>query len=41
MAAIKEEKGLIEDVDTSSIVDQLIKELLDAYAKNPDVKYLA
>ena len=41
MAAIKEEKGLIEDVDPSSIVDQLIKELLDAYAKNPDVKHLA
>jgi len=41
LAQIKEEKGVIEEANTLSIADQLLEEILAAYAKNPDVKSLS
>ncbi len=40
LATLKEQKGLIEESAELGIIDQLVKEILDAYAKNPDVKSL-
>lgn len=40
LATMKEQKGLIEEVSNLGIVDQIIEEILEAYAKNPDVKSL-
>jgi intracellular multiplication protein IcmB len=40
LAQHKEEIGMIQDVNNLSIADQLLEEILDAYAKNPDVKSL-
>lgn len=37
---MKEKGGLIEDDVKESIITQLITDILDAYAKNPDVKML-
>lgn len=37
---IKEEKGFIEDNAKASMIDQLVEEILTAYAHNPDVKHL-
>ncbi|MAZ78038.1 MAG: type IV secretion protein IcmB [Legionellaceae bacterium] len=41
LATMKEEKGAIEEEDKRSIVDKLVSEILEAYAKDPDVKRLA
>ncbi len=41
LADMKETQGFIEDVDSSSVIDQLIKEVLAAYAKDKDARYLA
>lgn len=38
--SMKEKAGLIEDELKESIIEQLINDILDAYAKNPDVKSL-
>ncbi len=40
LAALKEQKGVIEEANVLGIVDQLIEEILQAYAANPDVKKL-
>ncbi len=40
LAQIKEQKGIIEESAEVGIIDQLVQEILDAYAKNPDVKML-
>ena len=41
LATLKEQQGLIEEASNLSIADQLVQEILEAYAKNPDVKMLA
>jgi len=41
LATIKEQAGMIEETSSLSIVDQLVDEILEAYAKNPDVKNLS
>lgn len=41
LVAIKEKRGLIEEDMKLSVVDQLVADILKAYAENPDVKYLA
>ncbi|MEM1243246.1 MAG: type IV secretion protein IcmB [Pseudomonadota bacterium] len=38
--ALREETGLIEETASTSIADQLLEEILEAYAKNPNVKSL-
>lgn len=40
MAALKEEQGLIEDVNSLSIVDELLEEIIKAYEENPNVSQL-
>lgn len=40
LALLKEQQGMIEETANLSIADQLFQEILDAYAKNPDVKVL-
>jgi len=40
LAALKEQKGMIEEASALGIVDQLVEEILQAYAANPDVKKL-
>lgn len=40
LALLKEAQGVIEEGSSLSIADQLLEEILDAYAKNPDVKSL-
>jgi len=40
LATLKEHQGMIEEANNLSIADQLLQEILDAYAKNPDVKSL-
>lgn len=40
LAGVKEQGGLIEEVDNLSVVDQLLDEILTAYSQNPDVKSL-
>jgi intracellular multiplication protein IcmB len=40
LSMVREEEGMIEEADSSSLVDKLLKEILDAYAANPDVKSL-
>ncbi len=40
LAALKQQKGLIEEVSDLGIVDQLVEEIVEAYAHNPDVKTL-
>lgn len=40
LALLKEAQGVIEEGTNLSIADQLLEEILDAYAKNPDVKTL-
>lgn len=40
LAMIKEQGGVIEEVSSLGIVDQLLQEILTAYAANPDVKKL-
>lgn len=40
LASVKEQVGVIEDVNNLSIVDQLLEEILVAYGENPDVKSL-
>jgi intracellular multiplication protein IcmB len=37
----KEEHGFIEDVNTAGVIDQLIEDILNAYAKNPNVNFLS
>lgn len=41
LAALKEQKGVIEEVNEIGIIDQLVTEILEAYAKNPDVRALS
>ncbi|MCD6039391.1 MAG: hypothetical protein K0S27_791 [Gammaproteobacteria bacterium] len=40
LAALKEQKGMIEEASALGIVDQLVEEILRAYSANPDVKKL-
>lgn len=40
LASAREEEGFIGEVSTLGIVDELAKEILEAYSKNPDVKAL-
>lgn len=40
LAMVKEEAGMIEEADATSVVDQLIASILEAYAINVDVKSL-
>lgn len=40
LAALKEQQGMIEEARNLSIIDQLVEEILRAYAVNPDVKKL-
>jgi intracellular multiplication protein IcmB len=40
LAALKEQKGMIEEGSNLSIADQLLEEILAAYSRNPDVKSL-
>ncbi|MBU0456256.1 MAG: type IV secretion protein IcmB [Pseudomonadota bacterium] len=40
MSTMKEEKGFIEEVDSLSVIDQLVEEILAAYAKDPNAKHL-
>jgi intracellular multiplication protein IcmB len=41
LAALKEQHGVIEEDNALSMTDQLLQEILDAYALNPDVKSLS
>ena len=41
LAALKEHKGVIEESGQLSVIDQLVEDILEAHAKNPDVKNLA
>lgn len=40
LAANSEGEGIVDEELTSSIVDKLLVEILDAYSKNPDIKSL-
>ncbi len=40
LAMLKEQKGLIEETAEVGIIDQLVQEILNAYANNPDIKSL-
>ncbi|MFN3234530.1 MAG: type IV secretion protein IcmB [Gammaproteobacteria bacterium] len=40
MAKLKEDEALIEDLDNMSIAEELVREILEAHAKNPDVQSL-
>ncbi len=40
LSVLKEAQGIIEEGSNLSIADQLLEEILEAYAKNPDVKSL-
>ena len=40
MAELKEQTGMVEDQANLSVVDRLINDILKAYAKDPDVKFL-
>jgi intracellular multiplication protein IcmB len=40
LAAVKEQKGMIEEASALGIIDKLVEEILHAYAVNPDVKKL-
>lgn len=40
LAAMKEEEGMIDEDAQISVVESIIKEILDAYAKNPNMKGL-
>ena len=40
LAQMKAMEGLIEEEDTSSVIEQLISDILEAYAKDPNVKML-
>ncbi|HVE45060.1 MAG TPA: type IV secretion protein IcmB [Gammaproteobacteria bacterium] len=40
LATLKEQAGMIEEGSGLSMADQLLEEILEAYAKNPDVKSL-
>ncbi|OGT56314.1 MAG: type IV secretion protein IcmB [Gammaproteobacteria bacterium RIFCSPHIGHO2_12_FULL_42_10] len=40
LATLKETSGMIQDTAGTSMVGQLLEEILEAYAKNPDVKAL-
>jgi intracellular multiplication protein IcmB len=40
LATLKEQPGMIEEINDVGIVDQLVEEILEAYSKNPDVKSL-
>ncbi len=40
LAVLKEQKGVIEESSMLGVVDQLVEEILKAYAANPDVKKL-
>lgn len=41
LATLKEQGAIIEETNTTGIVDQIIEEILRAYAENPDVKKLS
>jgi intracellular multiplication protein IcmB len=38
LAALKEQKGVIEETSALGVADQLTEEILQAYASNPDIK---
>lgn len=40
LTSMKEKGGLIEEEDTSSVIDRLVEDILEAYAKDPNVKSL-
>lgn len=40
LLSVKERYGIVTEEAKSSMIDQLLDEILDAYAKNPDVKFL-
>ncbi|MFC3908501.1 type IV secretion protein IcmB [Legionella dresdenensis] len=41
LVAMKTEMGLIEDDAASSVIDQLVADILNAYSKDPNIKHLA
>lgn len=41
LASLKEQQGIIEESSNLGIVDQLVEEIMVAYAKNPDVKNIS
>lgn len=40
MNALREERGLITEVSTLSIADQLLEDIIEAYSKDPNIKKL-
>ncbi|ASQ45271.1 type IV secretion protein IcmB [Legionella clemsonensis] len=40
LASMREETGLIEEDAKASVIEQLVRDILDAYAKDPNVKML-
>ncbi|MDI1351834.1 MAG: type IV secretion protein IcmB, partial [bacterium] len=40
LSGMKEKGGLIEEIDKSSVIEQLINDILDAYSKDPNIKSL-
>jgi intracellular multiplication protein IcmB len=41
LAQLKEKQGFIEEANELSVIDQLVEEVIEAYSKNPNVKYLS
>lgn len=41
LATIKEKGGLVDDEVKFSVLDQLVKEILQKYSQDPDVKYIS
>jgi len=41
LAVLKEKEGLIEEGSDLGVIDQLVQEIMAAYAKNPDVRSLS
>lgn len=41
LAALKEQKGMIEESAELGVIDQVVEEIVAAYARNPEVKSLA
>jgi intracellular multiplication protein IcmB len=40
LATLKEKRGLIDEDMKLGVIDQLVADILEAYSKNPDVKFL-
>lgn len=41
LANLKEQEGIIEEGADQGVIDELVREILEAYSKNPDVKSLS